>query len=71
MLDGAALGTLIIGLDNARETSEWSATSARVSTRRSRRPSAVRVRLANVLRSAADRFDSPAAAGLESPSSAA
>ena len=71
MLDGAALGTLIIGLDSVREASEWPASSVRVPARRSRRPSAVRVRLANVLRTAADRFDRPAAAELESSSSAA
>ena len=58
MFDPAALGTLMIGLDNAHESSEWSEPSVRRSAWRSR-PVAptIRVRLAVALRSAADRLD--------------
>jgi hypothetical protein len=71
MLDGAALGTLIIGLEHAREASDRSPTPARRPARRSRRPSMARVRLANVLRSAADRVDGATSAGLDSSSTPA
>ena len=72
MLDGAALGTLIIGLDSARQDAEWSEASARRSERRTRsKPSGFRVRLAIALRSAADRLDRPTAAPLGSSGLAA
>ena len=72
MLDGAALGTLIIGLDSVREASEWSEPSVRRSPRRSRPTrSAVRVRLAIALRFAADRLDRPTSASLGSSGSTA
>ena len=55
MLDGAALATLIIGLDSARMASESPGTSVRRPARHPR--SAVRIRLAVALRFAADRLD--------------
>jgi hypothetical protein len=66
MLDGGALGTLMIGLESVRKESEWTEPSVRPSARRSRpTPSTFRVRLANALRFAADRLDrrTPAAQG--------
>jgi hypothetical protein len=58
MLDGAALGTLIIGLDSARKASEWSDAPVRPAARRSRStPTTYRIKLANALRFAADRLD--------------
>jgi hypothetical protein len=60
MLDGAALGTLMIGLDSARLESESSDTSVRRAARRSRaNPTTFRIQLANALRFAADRLDRP------------
>ena len=56
MLDGAALGTLMIGLDHVRKESEWSEPPGRRSARRSR-SSTFRARLAVGLRIAADRLD--------------
>ena len=72
MLDGAALGTHMIGLESVRKESEWSEPTVRRSARRSRpAPSTVRVRLATTLRFVADRLDRKSSAGLESSSSAA
>jgi hypothetical protein len=72
MLDGAALGTLMIGLETVRKESEWSEPSVRRSARRSGpAPSPVRLRLASVLRFIADRLDRKSSAALESSSSAA
>ena len=60
MLDGAALGTLIIGLDHARDESPRTTRAVANSTRRTlTRPSAFRIRLAIALRSTADRLDRP------------
>ena len=68
MLDGAALGTLIIGLDGVRQEADWSESSARRSARRSSPArSGLRVRLALTLRSAADRLDRPTATSLGRP----
>lgn len=69
MLDGAALGTLMIGLESVRKESEWSEPSVRRSARQSR--PTFRVRLAIALRFAADRLDRKSSAGLGSSSSAA
>jgi hypothetical protein len=72
MLDGAALGTLMIGLESVRKESEWSEPTVRRSARRSRpAPSPFRVRLATGLRLAADRLDRRSSAGLGSSSSPA
>lgn len=72
MFDGAALGTLMIGLESVRKESEWSEPSVRQSARRSRPASSpVRLRLAGALRFAADRLDRKTSAALESSSSAA
>ena len=57
MFDGAALGTLIIGLDDARKQSEWSEAPVGAAARSRPTPSTPRIRLANALRSAADRLD--------------
>ncbi len=58
MLDGAALGTLMIGLDNVRQANDWTETSVRRSARRAQpTTSTFRVRLATALRFAADRLD--------------
>ena len=72
MLDGAALGTLMIGLDSVRKASEWSDESVRHAARRyPATPSASRVRLAIALRFAADRLDRTTSTGLESSGSVA
>ena len=72
MLDGGALGTLMIGLDSARKASEWSEMSVRRSARRSGPTSSTfRVRLAIALRFAADRLDRTPSAPLGSSGSAA
>ena len=72
MIDGAALGTLRIGLDSQRIASEWNEPSAHRSTRRSRATSSpIRVRLATALRFAADRLDRTQSPALEQSSSAA
>ena len=71
MLDGAALGTLMIGLDSAREATEGSPSPHRRPTRQRRRRSAFRVRLARALRFAADRVDGATSAGLGSTGSPA
>jgi hypothetical protein len=72
MIDGAALGTLRIGLDSERMASEWPEPSAHRTARRSRATaSPFRVRLATVLRSTADRLDRTSSPALESSSSAA
>ena len=72
MFDSSALGTLIIGLDSAREASEWPEPSARRSAQASRPvASTVRVRLAIALRSAADRLDRRPSSSLGSSRSAA
>jgi hypothetical protein len=56
MLDGAALATLIIGLESARMTSESPQTAVRSPA--ARHPLAgIRIRLAVALRLAADRLD--------------
>ena len=71
MFDGAALGTLMIGLETVRKNSEWSEPSVRRSARRSRpAPSLFRIRLASALRFVADRLDRKSPA-LGSSSSAA
>ena len=70
MPDGAALGTLMIGLGHVRKDSEWSKPPVRRSARRSR-PSTLRVRLAIAVRYAADRLDRRPSPALESSSSAA
>lgn len=58
MLDGAALGTLMIGLESVRKDAEWSEPTVRRSARRSRTtPSTFRIRLARALRFTADRLD--------------
>ncbi len=69
MLDGAALGTLMIGLETVRQESEWSEPTVRRRARRSR--PTFRGRLAIALRFAADRLDRKSSAGLGSTSSAA
>jgi hypothetical protein len=72
MIDGAALGTLRIGLDSERMASEWPEPSTHGQARRSRAtPSPVRVRLATVLRFAADRLDHTPSPVPEPSSSAA
>jgi hypothetical protein len=72
MLDGSSFGTLIVGLELARRSSEWSEESVRRSARRSRPArSYVRVPLAVALRSVANRLDRSTSAGLGSSSSAA
>ena len=71
MLDGAALGTLMIGLDSARKESEWSDTPVRVPARSQPTTSAFRIRLASALRLVADRLDRTPSAHLKSSSSAA
>lgn len=72
MLDGAALGTLIIGLDSARMASEWPQASTDRSARRFRPAApAFRSRLAIALRFAADRLDRTPSRALGSRSSAA
>ena len=70
MLDGAALGTLMIGLGHVHKDSEWSKPPVRRSARRSR-SSTFRARLAVALRYAADRLDRRPSPALESSSSAA
>jgi hypothetical protein len=71
MLDGGALGTLMIGLESVRTAPDSDASVPR-SARRSRPIfSTVRVRLAVALRFAADRLDRTPSAGLGSSSSAA
>ena len=72
MLDGAALGTLMIGLESVRKESEWSEPTVRRSARRSRpAPSPIRLGLANALRFIADRLDRKSSVALGSSSSAA
>ena len=72
MIDGAALGTLRIGLDSARMASERSETSVRRSARRSQpTPSTFRARLAIALRFAADRLDRTPSPAIESSGSPA
>jgi hypothetical protein len=72
MLDGGALGTLMIGLESVRTASESSEAAVRRSARRSRPVvSTLRVRLAIALRFVADRLDRTPSAGLGSSSSAA
>jgi len=71
MLDGAALGTLMIGLETVRKESEWSEPSVRQSARPRPAPSPVRLRLASALRFAADRLDRNSSSALGSSSSAA
>jgi len=67
MLDGAALGTLMIGLDSVRQEADSSESSARRSARRSSPArSGLRVRLAVALRSTADRLDRPTTTSLGS-----
>ena len=67
MLDGAALGTLIIGLDSVRQEAEWFEVTDSRSARRSRpTTSTFRTRLAIALRFAADRLDRPSATSLGS-----
>jgi hypothetical protein len=57
MFDGAALGTLMIGLDSARKESDWAEAPVRTPARSGPNKSTVRIRLANALRVAADRLD--------------
>ncbi len=58
MLDGAALGTLMIGLESVRQEADRTEPSDPVAVRRSRLArSTLRVRLAAALRIAADRLD--------------
>jgi hypothetical protein len=72
MLDGAALGTLMIGLESVRNASEWSDESIRPAARRSHASRrTLRVRLAGGLRFAADRLDRKATAVMEHSSSGA
>ena len=72
MLDGGALGTLMIGLDSVRTASDASETPVHRSARRSRPIfSTIRVGLAIALRFVADRLDRTPSAGLGSSSSAA
>ena len=72
MFDGAALGTLMIGLETVRKNSEWSEPPVRRSARRSRpAPSLFRLRLATALRFVADRLDRKSSPALGSSSSAA
>jgi hypothetical protein len=72
MIDGAALGTLRIGLDSARIASEWPDESLHRPARRSRAThSTFRVRVATTLRFVADRLDRSPSPALESSSSAA
>ena len=71
MFDGAALGTLIIGLDGAPTASDGSHAPVRAPARRSRATtSTFRVRLAIALRFAADRLDRTPQAALGASSSA-
>ena len=71
MFDGAALGTLIIGLDSTRTESDWAKTPVRASARSRPTPPTVRVRLASALRLVADRLDRRPSSPLGSSSSAA
>jgi hypothetical protein len=71
MFDGAALGTLMIGLDSARKESEWSEAPVRVPARSRQSTSTIRIRLASALRLVADRLDRTPSSPLGSSSSAA
>jgi hypothetical protein len=72
MLDGAALGTLMIGLESVRKEFEWSEPSVSRSAQRSRPvASRFRVRLASALRFVADRLDRKSSAALGTSSSSA
>ena len=69
MIDGAALGTLMIGLDSIRKEAETLELTRRRATQRSRpKPSTFRVHLANALRFTADRLDRRTPASLGSSS---
>jgi hypothetical protein len=72
MLDSSSFGILVVGLEVARRSSEWSEVSVRRSARRSRPArSHFRVPLAMALRSVANRLDRSTSAALGSSSSAA
>ena len=72
MIDGAALGTLRIGLDSERLASEWPEPTDHRPARGSRPTrSTLRVRLATALRFVADRLDRSPSPALESSSSSA
>ena len=66
MIDGAALGTLRIGLDSERIASDWPVPTVHRSARRTRvaHPT-FRARLATTLRSVADRLDRTPSPALE------
>ena len=72
MIDGAALGTLRIGLDRERIASEWPDPTHHRTARRTRvaHPT-FRARLATTLRSVADRLDRTPSPAPEPSSSAA
>ena len=58
MIDGAALGTLRIGLDSERIASEWPEPTVHRSVRSTRVAHPIfRARLATTMRSVADRLD--------------
>jgi hypothetical protein len=71
MFDPSALGTLIIGLDHAREEPRRPAAPAPIQVRRTRRLPGVRVLLAGVLRGAANRLDDASSTGFGPSGSAA
>ena len=72
MFDGAALGTLIIGLDGAPTASDRSRAPVRASAQWSRATtSTLRVRLAIAMRLAADRLDRTPQAAMGTSRSAA
>lgn len=65
MFDPAALGTLVIGLDNVRRRTEAEARYPVIEPpyRAARRTNGVRARIADGLRAAADRLQPPVQAG--------
>jgi hypothetical protein len=71
VLDGAALGTLMIGLESIRMDADSSDSLACPYPRSRPKSSGVRVRAAKALRFVADRLDSRTPAPLGSPGSAA
>ena len=71
MLDGAALGTLMIGLESIRMDADSSDSLACPYPRSRPKPSGVRVRMAKALRLVANRLDRPTPAPLGTSGSTA